>query len=660
MTDLFIDLESYSECDLRECGAYRYAEDLSTEIILLAYAFGDDEVKIWQPEIELCPPILAAALTDPRATKWAHNASFERAVIANVFEIPCPPEQWRCTMTHALTLGLPAALGQLGEVIRIAKGDAKEVALGKRLIRKFCMPNIPRGQTAGKRIMPADSPADWEQFKNYCMADVRAERAIHHKLSKWPVPEHEWKNWELDQKINDRGLPVDLNMVKAAIRVDIEETELNFTRAVTITRVSNPNSTAQMLDWFHCNGCAMPDMTKASVRAALAGEYGDPSSDVREVLMLRKKLSKSSIKKYHTLKRAVCTDGTIKGCHQFSGAGRTWRWAGRIFQPQNLTVPSFKELTALEEARHTLIAHGHDGMDMVYDDVPQVLADLVRAAIAPPHGEKLAVSDWVGIESVMLAWASGCTQLLDAFRRGRDPYIEYATKLFKIPYEAVTKQQRKFCKPPALGCGYMLGGKGLVEYAASFDVTLTEEQAQQMVDVYRESYPEIPQFWYAVDAAVRWVLENLNGKTESVGSFKFRYDKPFLFIDLPSGRSLAYVKPSIMMMETPWGAVRPTVCYWGIDGFTKQWQQISTHPGKITENIVQAISRDVLAHGLAVLNAHDLDICGHVHDEIITVYEGYDKSPHLQLEKLMSIVPSWCGDAPLRASGYTGAFYRKE
>lgn len=650
MPTLRLDLETRSEADLSRVGLSRYARDPSTEILLCAWSLDDRTIQLWDlARGESMPPELHAALLDPAVTKIAHNAAFERQVLAWCVGIETPAAVWRCTMVWAYTLALPGSLAELGRVLGLPEDKAK-LAEGRQLIRRFCQP-APSGPPFPVRFIgPQDDPAGWERFRRYCVRDVEAEREVEQRLSRWPVPDHEWELWALDQTINDTGLPVDDELVNGAIEVDATLRARFEARAIELSGVENPNSRVQTITWLGQQGVATEDLTRTTVRNLLQDSQ---DAAVAEMLRLRQQLSRTSVAKFGAFARGVDADGRIRHCFQFAGAGRTWRWSGRQVQPQNLGRPSIDDL---DTARDLVRARDVDAIELLYDSPMEVLASLVRTAIAAPAGRVIVSCDYASIESVMLAWAAGCGYLLDLFRAGRDSYKDYATHLLGVAYDDVTKAQRQYAKPPTLGCGYMLGAAGLVRYAAGYGVDMDETAARRAVAVYRRVYPEIPQFWTRLDNAARACV--MGGAPVRVGAFTFKWTPPFMRIELPSGRALSYLRPRI---GPGFGAGRGNVLsYEGRDA-AAGWGRVHTHPGKLTENIVQAIARDVLADGLRRVQALGLMIIGHVHDEILVECDAADGPRVLELmrETMAQPVP-WCADAPLRATGYVSTYYTKD
>lgn len=638
MSDLHIDLETYSEVNLSQVGQHYYARHPSTRVLLLAYAFDDAEPKLIDLKHgEPLPNHLIRALSDHRVTKWAHNASFERAIIANVLKIPCHPEQWRCTMVWAMSLSLPGGLGSLSTALKLEdNGKDKE---GGKLIRRFCMP--------GGDTQPSLDDQDWVRFGDYCLQDVRAEQAVKRRLSRYPMPEAEWQAWVVDQHINDAGLPIDLSLVRSIQRVAADHKEAVQDVAARLTQLNNPNSRDQLMGWLSSQGVKVDDLQSATVDSLLKGDL--PPS-VRELLECRQQMSKASLAKFDALDRATCADGRLRGAFQFAGAGRTGRFAGRIFQPQNLPRPSISEAD-IDTARRLIRNSDAPTMAMLYDDLSGALSSMIRSVIAAPNGKKLVVADYASIESIMIAWCAQSDYLLDLYHKGLDPYKDFATKVYHIKYEDVTKAQRGFAKPAVLGCGYGLGAKGLQIYAAGFGMDMKESEAKKQVDTFRTAYADIPKFWGELDVAVNEAMSTPH-KTVQAGRFTFTFDKRFLILSMPSGRNLYYYQPRISVGE--YG--RSELSYMGREPGVR----VGTHPGKIVENVVQAISRDLLINGLKQAHAAGFDIVGHVHDEIICLADANDSDAQARLVAAMTKNPDWCADAPVRAEAYTANYYRKD
>lgn len=639
MRHLHIDLETYSEAPLPKVGAYRYAQDPTTRVLLMAYSYGGDPELVDFERGDSLPARLVADLTDPGVIKWAHNASFERAVISNVLGIQCAPEQWRCTMVWAMSLSLPGGLGSLSEVLKLGDETAKQ-ADGKRLIHKFCTPSGQVQRDLGNN--------DWQRFAEYCRQDVRAEMAVANRLKRYAMPDHEWAVWAVDQHVNDNGLPIDLPLVEDIRKIAGDHRVSVETLAGNITGLDNPNSRQQMLEWLSQRGVQADDFTSNTVDTLLSGR--NLPDDVRQALECRQQLAKASISKYDALSRATGEGGRLRGAFQYVGAGRTGRWAGRIFQPQNLPRPTLSD-GDIEQCRQMVREHDADTLAMVWGDLSGALSSLIRSTIAAPEGKQLVVADYSSIESIMIAWCAESEYLLQLYRDGLDPYKDFATKVYNIEYADVTKPQRSFCKPAVLGAGYGLSAGGLQKYAAAFGMDMDAGEAKRQIDTFRTSYADIPRFWNTLDTAVAEAMGNKRQPIRA-GRFTFTFDGMFLIAAMPSGRSLYYYQPRMGVND--WG--RRQLTYMGREPGTR----IGTHPGKIVENLVQAVARDLLAQGL--INAHraGFEIIGHVHDEILCLADADDDTALDRLIDAMTTVPDWCSDAPVSAEGYAHAPYYKK
>jgi len=636
--DLHLDWETFSNVDLKSAGLYRYAADPSTRITLWGYAFDDEPVEVVDLHHgEEIPQRVLDALRDPAVRKCAHNAQFERVLLGYTMGIWVPREQWRCTAVWGRSLALPGALGPLAKAI----GCTHQKIEDRRLIPRLCTPKHGGIQ---KNI------ALWPMFKQYNRIDVEVEREIKHRLRKFQMPAREWKLYALDQKINDRGLPVNLafaGIASETAKRNVDEVKRTLQRQ---TGLDNPNSVAQLLGWLQSYEPGIEDLTSATVDAYRKDDGVD--AEVRSVLDLRKELATSSTKKLDTLLRAANDDGRMRGTFTFMGAARTGRWSGKLFQPQNLPRGCLKTDAEIEHARRLVYRSDLDSVRMLWPEASPVIASLVRSAIEAPEGRKIVCADLASIETVMLGWASGCRAITRVFEQGRDVYKEFAVRLFGVPYDQVTKAQRTLCKPVVLGAGYGMGARGLVRYAAAMGIHLTPDQAQTHIRVYRELYPEVVQWWYDLDGAAKYAVENRT--SERVGNLTLRYMHPFLFIDLPSGRSLSYFRPFIG--EGRFGEELKYLS--GAEYNNKVW--LSTFGGKLAENIIQAESRDVLAEGLLRADEDpDLELIGHVHDEGITLANADDRTALSRLITYMTSPLSWC-DAPIRAAGWEGALYKKD
>lgn len=636
---LSIDLETYSSTQLKGAGVYRYVEDPDFEVLLFAYAFDDGPVKVIDiKQGEQLPPEVVEALTDPNVTKSAFNANFERITIARHFGIPTPPEQWSCTMVHSMMLGLPASLDGVGKALKL---DVQKDSAGKRLIQYFSVPCKPTKANGGRtRNLPEHDPEKWQAFIEYCRRDVEVEREIRRRLAKYPIPEREHRLWCLDQRINDRGFLVDLDLAEKAVEADRQHRERLIQEAVTLTGIENPNSVTQLKEWLEAKeGVEVGSLNKK----ALPKLMDEVSPTGRRLLAIRRELGKSSVKKYEAIQRAVCSDHRVRGLFQFYGA-RTGRWAGRLVQVQNL--PGTK-LPDLELAREMLKEGRFEDIDMLFGSIQEVLSQLIRTAFIPPAGKRLLVCDYSAIEARVIAWLAGEEWRLEVFRTHGKIYEASASKMFGVPLEQITKgsELRQKGKVAELALGYQ-GGPGALISMGALDMGLSEDELPGLVKAWRKANPHIVRFWYDVEAAA---IEALRYK-KPVGlqyGLKFIPESGILFLQLPSGRRLAYVRPKIEVDER-----------FGKEGMTYESDgtRIKTYGGKLTENIVQAVARDCLAEALRRLDERGYTIVAHVHDEIIAEGDQDIK----EMEAIMSEPIPWAPGLPLRADGFETEFYRKD
>ncbi len=642
--DLHIDIETYSEAELQEIGVYKYAEHPSTRVTLLTYALNEAEPTLVDlADGESVPEWLLAVLLNPPPDLilWAHNAQFERVVlgVALLMGDPLPPDNWRCTSIWCRYLSLPAGLEAAGAAIGI---EHQKRSRGRYLIRKFCTP-------AGVGPDPRDP--EWPEFRDYNIQDVRAEREIHGRLERFAMPEIEWMVYAQDQRINDRGAPIDIPFVRAALDVSTANIEA-ATEIVQDLGVVNPRSPQQWMAFLEAEGVKTDNMRKKTL--AKLGR-GDMSEAAAEALSLRNEIAAASVKKFQAMLRATCNDGRVRGLFQFIGADRTGRWSGRIVQTQNLASGIIDSEDERLAVRGVVEQRDLETVRMLYPEVAPVLASLVRSCIKAPDGYEIISADWSSIESVMLGWASGCNTLLDVFRQGLDAYKVFATHLYHVPYDQVSKSQRKISKPAVLGCGYGMGPPTLIEYAAGMGVELSAQEAETHVYTFRDTYTEIRDFWYAVGKAA---LAAVQGKGPQVvrgpyAEFHFKRTKSYLFIRLPTGRRLAYRSPTVRD-----GDYGPEIHYKSRQG-ANMW--IKTYGAKLVENIVQAIARDLLAGALVRAERAGIDVFMHVHDEIVALVRANDGGAGLaKLIEGMRYVPKWAAGAPLNCSGWQGKYYKKD
>ena len=635
MKTLSLDIETRSSIELNKCGAYKYAESPDFEILLFGYSVDGGEVAVVDlANGEAVPQEIIGALTDDTVIKWAHNANFERICLSRWIGVKylCPAS-WRCSMVWSAYMGLPLSLEGAGVVLGLEKQKLTE---GRKLIRKFCTP--PQEQQ-----FSLCEDADWELFKEYNRRDVEVEMLIQAKLAKFPVPDSIWDEYRQDQKINDIGVQLDMTLVRQAIAADELSRKELMRLMQELTELDNPNSVAQMKQWLADNGMETDTLGKKVV-AELLKTAPEP---LGRVLMLRQSLAKSSVRKYAAMDNSVCDDGRVRGMFQFYGANRTGRAAGRICQPQNLPQ---NHLPDLEQARSLVRSGNFAALDLLYDSVPEVLSELIRTAFVPKDGCKLIVADFSSIEAVVLAWLAGEQWVLDAYTAKRDLYIENAEIMFGVPKGSVDKKSplRQKSKIAILACGYG-GSVGALKAFGALDMGLAEEELKPLVDAWRAANPNVVKFWYAADRAAKKAVKDKT-TTETHG-IKFSFESGMLFITLPSGRRLAYVKPRIGVND--FGS--DCVLYEGV-GTAKRWDKIESSPGKWVENITQAVSRDLLYHAMQTLR--HCPIVMHVHDEIVI-----EADPTMSVETVcgqMSRVPDWAAGLPLRAEGFETQFYMKD
>lgn len=660
MKTISIDLETYSDVDLQKCGVYKYAQSDSFEILLFGYSVDGGEVIVVDlAQGEVIPDEIIKALTDESVTKWAFNAAFERVCLSEylrknyeknfkTYSINedtvgdyLDPSSWKCSMIWSAYMGLPLSLAGAGAVLGLSEQKLTE---GKDLIRYFCVPCKPTKVNGGRtRNLPQHDTEKWEMFKKYNKRDVDVEMSIQEKLSKFPVPEFVWEEYHLDQEINDRGIALDMAVVKNAILFDSKSKAVLSDKMQELTGLDNPNSVQQMKQWLADNGLEMDSLGKKEVAEVLK----TAPEPLQTVLSLRQQLAKSSVKKYQAMENAVCKDGRARGMFQFYGANRSGRWAGRLIQLQNLPQ---NHITDLAEARSLVEQGNYDAMNMLYDDIPDTLSQLIRTAFVPRKGMKFIVSDFSAIEARVLSHLAGESWRADVFASGGDIYCASASQMFHVPVEkhgqnAHLRQKGKIAEL-ALGYG---GSVGALKSMGALDMGLNEDELQPLVDMWREANPNIVKFWWEVDRAVKKaVKERMPSK---VGSVSFSYKSGMLFIGLPSGRNLSYVKPKMGVNQ--FGS--ESVTYEGV-GATKKWERIESYGPKFVENIVQAISRDILMYAMKTLS--HCFICGHVHDELII---ECDKRVSLDVVcEQMGRTPPWIDGILLRADGYECDFYKKD
>ena len=658
--NLSLDLETKSSVDIGKAGAYKYAESPDFEILLFGVSVNHGPITVYDLACgDTVPEEIIAALSDDRVTKWAYNASFERVCLSvwlrrnypehfRSYSIPGDPVQnyldpasWKCTLVWAAYNGLPLGLEKVGAVLGFEEQKLKE---GKDLIKYFCCPCKPTKSNGGRTWnLPHHAPDKWALFKKYNERDVQVEMQIQERLKNYPVPDFVWDEYHLDQQINDRGIMIDQEMVREALRIDeLSKTDLTA-RMQKKTGLDNPNSVIQMKDYLAENGMEVESLGKKDVAAMIK----TAPEDLAEVLSLRLQLAKSSVRKYQAMQNAVCADGRCHGMFQFYGANRSGRWAGRLIQLQNLPQ---NHMDDLEQARDLVKAGDYEMLDMLYDSVPGVLSELIRTAFIPRPGYKFVVSDFSAIEARVLSYLAGEKWRAEVFHKGRDIYCESASRMFGVPVEkhGQNSHLRQKGKIAELALGYG-GSVGALKAMGALDMGLTEDELQPLVDMWRSSNPHITEYWWAVDTAVKDAIKQ---RTQTqVGGITFSMKNGMLFITLPSGRRLAYVKPRIG--ENRFGG--ESVTYMGIDA-QKKWSRIESYGPKFVENIVQAVSRDILSYAMRTLSY--CQIVGHVHDELII-----ECRPDVSLDAIceqMGRTPPWIPGIELRADGYECGFYQKQ
>lgn len=641
---LSIDIETYSEVDLTKVGVYAYSDHPAFEILLFAYAFDDESTEVIDLKCgERLPKRVLEALRDPAVTKTAFNAAFERTCISRHLGVPLPAVSWQCTAVQAAMLALPLSLEGVGEVLGIERKKLKE---GAELVRYFTLPCKPTKVNGFRtRNLPQDAPEKWERFKAYCIRDVDAEREIRQKLRAYPIPASEQELYQLDQEINDRGIRVDPLLVERAIDCDLQYKEQTTRRAYELTGLDNPNSPSQIKGWLGEHGVETDALDKKAVKSLIRETDGE----VLEMLKLRLLMAKTSVKKYEAIQRSVCSDGRVHGLLQFYGANRTGRWAGRLVQVQNLPQ---NHIPDLDLARQLVKDERFEDIELLYDSTPQVLSELIRTAFIPKEGSRFAVADFSAIEARVIAWLAGEQWRLEVFEHGGDIYCASASQMFGVPVEkhGANSHLRQKGKIAELALGYG-GSVGALTAMGALDMGLTEEELPDLVRQWRGANPHITKFWWDVDAAA---LEAVTERTVAhVGPIEFSYRSGMMFVKLPSGRKLCYVKPRLQ--ENKFG--RKGLTYEGV-GESKRWMRIETYGPKLVENIVQGTARDLLALAMLRLRNAGFEIVMHIHDEaVLEVPVGISSVE--EICRIMAMQPEWAKGLPLNADGYECAFYQK-
>ena len=653
---LAFDLETYSSVDLSKSGVYRYTESPDFEILLFGYSVNGGSVQVIDiASGEAIPPAILTALTDDSILKYAHNANFERVCISRYLSslgVPfgspsasCPrylnPVSWRCTMVWSAYLGLPLSLAGVGEVLGLEK---KKLTEGRELIRYFCQPCLPTKTNGGRtRNRPQDAPEKWKDFKRYNLRDVETEMEIKERLSLFPVPEQVWEEYHIDQEINDRGVRLDMDLVHAAIDMDTRSRNELTEAMKRITALENPNSVQQMKQWLSDHGIETESLDKKAVAELLKSA----PEKLREVLSLRQQLAKSSVRKYQAMENTVCADGRARGMFQFFGAARTGRFSGRNIQLQNLPQTHLPDLTA---ARALVRTGNFEAVKFLYEDVPDTLSQLIRTAFIPREGTHFMVADFSAIEARVIAWYAGEIWRQKVFEKGGDIYCASASQMFKVPVEkhGINGHLRQKGKIAELALGYG-GSVGALKAMGAIEMGLTEDELLPLVDAWRQSNPRIVEFWWSIDRAITEAVRYKHTTTEY--GLTFSCESGMLFIKLPSGRKLSYVKPRIGINK--FGS--ECITYEGL-GTTKKWERLDSYGPKFVENIVQATARDILCYAMKTLR--HCSIVMHIHDELVI-----EADLHMSLDAVceqMSRTPPWAKGLLLRADGFTTEFYKKE
>lgn len=647
---LSIDLETYSDIDLAKCGVYRYVEG-DFHILLFAYAFDDEETQVIDLACgEELPEEVVNAIHDPDIIKAAWNAQFERTCLSKYFNTQLSPDSWQCSMVWAASLSLPLKLKTAAEVLKT--GEQKDDA-GERLIKYFSVPCKPTKANGGRtRNLPEHAPEDWAKFKEYCRQDVKTERDIRRRLEKFPLKASEWDHYHMDQRINDRGVMIDRDLVTQAITCDLMLSEEMTKRAYELTGLENPNSVSQLKSWLEERGIEVSTLGKKDVAAMITDlDKHSVDGEALEMMKLRLQMAKSSVKKYQAADRYICSDGRAHGLFQFSGANRTQRWAGRGIQLQNLPQ---NHISTLDEARELVKLGAFDMVESIYGNTPDILSQLIRTMLVPKEGCEFIIADFSAIEARVLAWLAGEQWRIDAFNNGEDIYCASASQMFGVPVvkHGVNGELRQKGKVAELACGYG-GAAGALISMGALDMGLKESELPDLIDDWRNSNPHITQFWWDVEKAAVDTIKN--HKDRSVGKVGFSFSANTLWITIPSGRRLAYIKPKLQ----PNRFGRMAVTFEGLNASNK-WVRGETYSGKLVENITQATARDLLAEAMRRMELAGLEIVAHVHDEVI-IEAPVGKTTVAEVCGIMNKNPVWAEGLPLSSAGYIGEkFYFKD
>lgn len=646
---LSIDLETFSDIDLSSCGVYRYVEG-DFHILLFAYAFDDEDVRVVDMACgEELPQEVQDAIFDETVIKAAWNAQFERTCLSTYFGTQLSPDSWQCSMVWAASLSLPLKLKTAAEVLKT--GEQKDDA-GERLIKYFSVPCKPTKTNGGRtRNLPEHAPEDWALFKSYCMQDVRTERDIRHKLEAFPLQKSEWNFYHMDQRINDRGVLIDKTLVEQAITCDMMLSEEMTAKAYELTGLENPNSVSQLKGWLTERGIDVDSLGKKNVTALIKDlDKHSIDSEALEMMRLRLQMAKSSVKKYQAADRYICLDGRAHGLFQFSGANRTQRWAGRGIQLQNLPQ---NHISTLDEARELVKLGCFDMVESIYGNTPDILSQLIRTMLIPKEDCEFIVADFSAIEARVLAWLAGEQWRMDAFKRGDDIYCASASQMFGVPVvkHGINGELRQKGKVAELACGYG-GATGALISMGALDMGLSEDELPGLIDDWRTANPHIVQFWWDVEKAAMDTVKD--HRERNVGRIGFQFYANTLWVVLPSGRKLAYIKPRLQ----PNRFGRMAMTFESLNAANK-WSRGETYSGKLVENCTQSTARDLLAEAMWRMEKAGLDIVGHVHDEVILeVPKG-----KMKVEDVCSIMnqnPVWANGLVLSSAGYRGDYYFKD
>ena len=655
---LHLDYETASDLDLRKVGTYKYAQHPSTRILMLGWGFDDEPAALWEPHKNSIPPRLHEGIRSPSVRKHAFNAAFERLITRNHLHIEVPPEQWRCTMVEAFYLGFAGGLDKVLKAIGLEPKDSR----GSRLINMFTSP-APKNHKADWYDWN-NRPSEWLEFCQYCIQDVNVERQLWHWLQRFPVMnDWDYQQWFTDQRINDRGVPMDVELAHSAVHIwDREKADIT---AEMVDRMGIPKVTrGPFLQWIEDNtGVVLENTRKDYIESLL--HRGELPAEAEPYVKLWAQKEGKATSKYNAVINGTGDDGRARGMFQYKGAARTDRAGGRLIQLQNLKRPLYGDTPeSIDNVVRAIKCRDPKFLNMLYTHpVSEILGGSIRHTLCASEGHSFAICDLTSIESVILGWVAQCPSIDSTFRQGRDSYRVFASNYFHIPYEDVTKSQRSFSKPPVLGCGFMLGWRGLIEYAEGYGVDMTTEQAKDAVSLFRDMYPEIPRFWTWIINAVKYVTSTGN----KVGGYRLTIerDAEMLRIWLPSGRALSYYKPEIICQEAPWSTAEKPA--W-VDNFTymgmderAQWVRISAHAGGVTENIVQSLAGDILWNGNMNATNALLPVVLHVHDEIAVEVPDIEAPDALAtLRKCMVQTPDWCSDMWLGADGFITKRYTKD